>query len=231
MLSSLPRERMVVAISYGCMGRSLSVDRTASASGLETGRRPAICSSLVHIIDTVAYIRVRVYGCVYTLASIRPQACCHPSGMGGDGSGGAAGGWVCQVAECGGGPGLGGRPVVVCTGGPGWEDGWPVHGRSGVPVGRMGAAGCSTDPLGGWVQRGAAVTRWEDGWPVPGRRGGPGLGMLCRRRDAAVVPVGRMGWWPGWTAASPCGRGGPRARPARLAWTRPPGPQRRGSLP
>src|SRR5215813_1791502 len=138
MLSSLPRERMVVTISYGCMGRSLSVDRTASASGLETGRRPAICSSLVHIIDTVAYIRVRVYGCVYTLASIRSQACCHPWAMGGDGSGGAAGGWVWQVAECGGGPGWG------RTAGSG------VHRWS---------------RLGGWVAGARAQRRpgWEDG--------------------------------------------------------------------
>src|SRR6266498_631503 len=39
MLRSLPYERIVVAISYGCIGRSRSVARTASANGLATLRR------------------------------------------------------------------------------------------------------------------------------------------------------------------------------------------------
>src|SRR6185312_12343951 len=37
--SCLPRSRMVVLISYGCMGRSARQDSTASANGLLTFRR------------------------------------------------------------------------------------------------------------------------------------------------------------------------------------------------
>ena len=53
MLRSLPCERMVAAISYGCIGRSRSADNTASARGLDTLRRwPAMLT---------AYFLVTVY--------------------------------------------------------------------------------------------------------------------------------------------------------------------------
>src|SRR5215475_16022059 len=68
MLRSLPCERMVVAISYGCIGRSVSVTRTASASRFETARRPAIWSP-AHLVHPATYIRQRVYGYVYPSAS------------------------------------------------------------------------------------------------------------------------------------------------------------------
>src|SRR5216684_2457206 len=62
MLCSLPRSRMVVAISYGCIGRSWRHARTASASGFEIDRgRSAIApSSLVNVYPSTS-IRVRTY--------------------------------------------------------------------------------------------------------------------------------------------------------------------------
>src|SRR5215471_5862723 len=70
MLRSLPCERIVAAISYGCIGRSVSVTRTASASRFETARRPAI-SHLPTLVHPATYIRTRVYGHVYPPASNR----------------------------------------------------------------------------------------------------------------------------------------------------------------
>src|SRR5215813_7633988 len=70
MLRSLPCERIVAAISYGCIGRSVSVTRTASASRFETARRPAI-SHLPTLVHPATYIRKRVYGHVYPPASNR----------------------------------------------------------------------------------------------------------------------------------------------------------------
>src|SRR4249919_3458421 len=75
MLRSLPRERIVVAISYGCIGRSHSVTRTASASGLETARRPAISSPTLSAcrsggVYPYASIRLRVSACKHSPASI-----------------------------------------------------------------------------------------------------------------------------------------------------------------
>src|SRR5215831_9655709 len=70
MLRSLPCERIVAAISYGCIGRSVSVTRTARASRFETARRPAI-SHLPTLAHPATYIRARVYGHVYPPASNR----------------------------------------------------------------------------------------------------------------------------------------------------------------
>src|SRR5215469_6811426 len=70
MLRSLPCERIVAAISYGCIGRSVSVTRTARASRFETARRPAI-SHLPTLAHPATYIRTRVYGHVYPSASNR----------------------------------------------------------------------------------------------------------------------------------------------------------------
>src|SRR5262245_39297420 len=50
--------------------------------------------------------------------------------------------------------------------------------------------GAAASRLGGWVQRGEAVTSWEDGWPVPERCGGPGWG------DA--LPAAGCSSGPGW---------------------------------
>src|SRR5215831_9398927 len=70
MLRSLPCERIVAAISYGCIGRSVSVTRTARASRFETARCPAI-SHLPTLGHPATYIRIRVYGHVYPPASNR----------------------------------------------------------------------------------------------------------------------------------------------------------------
>src|SRR5262249_47027472 len=54
MLCSLPRSRMVVAISYGCIGRSQREASTARASGFEIGlRRSAIAGSFVNLLVNV----------------------------------------------------------------------------------------------------------------------------------------------------------------------------------
>src|SRR3954451_23138571 len=58
MLDSLPRLRIIDAISYGCMGRSATVPRTASASGLPTFRRFAMPASL--LVDEYTETRIFV---------------------------------------------------------------------------------------------------------------------------------------------------------------------------
>src|SRR4051794_31078096 len=53
MLSSLPRSRMVVVISYGYIGRSHRQASTANASGLDTARFVMLASGIDYSIQSI----------------------------------------------------------------------------------------------------------------------------------------------------------------------------------
>src|SRR5215469_6631432 len=233
MLRSLPCERIVVAISYGCIGRSVSATRTARASRFETARRPAMSFTHVH---PVTYIRLRVYGCVYPSASKFSD-----SGVGAQNWGPglehrtAALGWSTELRPWAGaqnsGAGLEQRapaldwskgsrdPGLTARGGWGGDPVGPPLGGAHRTSQRRGRTG----PPGGGGLDGRLRVPVRDG---TGAR--PLLHVFHQRRAATGVPGGRArrpagGLHPGAARHGAAGerararRDGPGGRPRRAA--------------